>query len=668
MQEKDDSSDPFYSIPVPFKLTGLAKPYEGKPNESILRILEAGWTEFNSLLSNVPNLDRNHQSVEVESKNALEWCFDNDILVKPTDKNLGTALVSSVWYEQKVSAFIRNNKGYSFISEDEACTLVIRTITRIRALCYDNSTTENFKGELACFLSSRLLPLPRDVAGNVLPDDWETTVVALPVFNGLPKIHKSPWGIRPVVPCHSVVQGPVSEFLSKILKTLLGDHPQILTSTKELVFNLETACRDKLRRLLTLQWRNNMYICTADIEGFYTNVPIQDCTAKLRELVYDHFGRGTRETRVKADFISELFSVQQDNLIFKAKVDGVWEFVWQVDGLAMGMPAAPDIANLFAAWYKKRLPVDFTSKTILFKRYIDDIICVVYAESLDQCEQILGNYSTPGLKLNWEVSETNAVFLDLDIWRSPYSRKQRLKYRPYRKPLNNFERLPWCTGHSLQLLRGAFKSEVHRFAVASWSTHIYNEELVWLKDLYISHGYPPATVIQWIKGSKEAAFKNRLDWVTSKNDISESEHIWPLKSVMNPVWQKLSLSMVSESMRRTAESLCEEERAFISTRHREMFGSAYEGDYPFADSIWNWFGRLVASQKRPMNFGDKENKHNRALLHILGRHSKLALAGRSVEQREEDGLLTNLPKYTLEDYGFTMTRLSQEDPFTVREV
>ena len=131
---------------------------------------------------------------------------------------------------------------------------------------------------------------------------------------------------------------------------------------------------------------------------------------------------------------------------------------------------------------------------------------------------------------------------------------------------------------------------------------------------------------------------------------------------MNPVWQKLNLGMVSESMRRTAESLCEEERALISTRHREMFGSTYEGGYPFADGIWNWFGRLVASQKRPLNFGDKENKHNRALLHILGRHSKLALAGRSVDQREEDELLTNLPKYTLEDYGFTVTRQSRKEP------
>ena len=174
----------------------------------------------------------------------------------------------------------------------------------------------------------------------------------------------------------------------------------------------------------------------------------------------------------------------------------------------MGMPAAPDIMNLYAAWYEQRLPAAFKDKMLLFKQYIDDIICVVYTDSLDHCEQILQNYSILGLKLNWEISETNAMFLDLDIWRSPYLYEQRLKYRPYQKPLNNFERLPWCTGHSLQLLHGAFKSEVHRFAVTSWSTHIYNKELMWLKDLYISCGYPPATVIQWIKGSKEVVFKN----------------------------------------------------------------------------------------------------------------------------------------------------------------
>jgi len=668
LDRENDEVDPFYAIPIPFKLSGFVEPFEGKWDDSVVRILQAGWTELRSLLSNVPNLDRNGRSFDVESKSALEWCFDNDVLIKPTDKNLGTAVVSRAWYEEKVSSFLLSNKGYALISEDEARTLVQSTVTSIRDLCCNNSTTREFvSGNLSQFLGSRL-PRPRVEDDIVREDDWESLIVAIPVFNGLPKIHKSPWGIRPVIPCHSVVQGPVSEFLSKILKTLLADHPQILTSTKELVHNLEFGLREKLARLSPLQWRNNVFICTADIEGFYTNVPIDDCDLKLRDLIAHKFGR-TRAGRVKADYIRALFSTQQNNLIFRAQINGSWEYVKQTDGLAMGMPAAPDIANLYAAWYERRLPAAFKDRMLLFKRYIDDIICVVYADSLDHCERVLRDYSIPGLKLNWEISETNAVFLDLDIWRSPYSREQRLKYRPYRKPLNNFERLPWCTGHALQLLRGAFKSEVHRFAVASWSTHIYNEELVWLKDLYISRGYPPATVIQWIKGSKDIALKNRLDWVTSHSTVSESERIWPLKSVMNPVWQKLNLGMVSESMRSVADTICEEERDTWVARCRETgMLDSQNVDLPFADSIWKWFGRFVASQKRPMNFGDKENKHNRSLLRISGRHSKLALGGRSVDQREEDELLTNLPRYTLEDYGFTVTRSSRADPFLHREV
>ena len=123
---------------------------------------------------------------------------------------------------------------------------------------------------------------------------------------------------------------------------------------------------------------------------------------------------------MKAAFIKELFSVQQDDLIFHCKIDRQWELVRQTDGLAMGMPAAPDIANLFAAWYERRLPAEFMDRCILFKRYIDDIICIVTANNLHHCEQVLRDYSIPGLKLNWEISETNAMFLDLDIWRSPY--------------------------------------------------------------------------------------------------------------------------------------------------------------------------------------------------------------------------------------------------------
>ena len=59
-RENDSDYDPFYHIPIPFKLSSHVLPFEGKPDKSIVHILQAGWRELNSLLSNVPILDRNN--------------------------------------------------------------------------------------------------------------------------------------------------------------------------------------------------------------------------------------------------------------------------------------------------------------------------------------------------------------------------------------------------------------------------------------------------------------------------------------------------------------------------------------------------------------------------------------------------------------------------------
>jgi len=151
--ENMDLEDSFYNIPIPFILKGLVLPYEGTPDKRIMRVLQAGWTELSTLLLNVPNLDRNNRSVDVELKDALEWCFDNDILIKPTDKNLGTALVSSVWYEKMVSSFINDNKGYAVIDEELAHALLIRQVTCICDLM-DTATTKAFSGDLPRFFGS----------------------------------------------------------------------------------------------------------------------------------------------------------------------------------------------------------------------------------------------------------------------------------------------------------------------------------------------------------------------------------------------------------------------------------------------------------------------------------------------------------------------------------
>jgi len=601
-KQESAPSDEFFKLPVPF--IAKEKP-SGREVPWIAEAFDLGWQEIDRVLQSSPTVNRDGRPRAIDLTQALRWLKSNKILVKPTDKNLGTALVSLDWYDDAICNFIRNNKGYLIIDHAQAKLRLIRQVRRVIDVA-NTDIAGDFPG-LRSYLTSRLtgLMMTDETGWRVKePEGWiDDLTLTIPLFNGMPKIHKNPWAIRPIVPCHSVIQQPASQVLSIILKTLLPMFPWILVSSKHLCRDIEGIVNPRLRLLSRTSWRDKVFICSADIGGFYTNVNIQDCASRLKDLATEIYGDSNRGEE-KVRLITDLFHLQQDTLIFRVKTLFNDWLVAQRDGLAMGMDAAPDIANLFAATYERELfekePV-LNDALLLYRRYIDDIFCVVLAPNLDACKSVLGKLIFPGLKLNWEFSHTSCVFLDLDLWRNPHHPIQRIKYRPYRKPLNNFERLPWCTGHSSKILKAAFKSEVHRLAVLSYTPQIYSEELSWLKDLYISRGYPPAVVKKWCTKAHDYAYKNRLDWKPS--EALEGGSVWPLRSTMNPVWEMLDFSSITEDIvsygLKTGQSSSE---------------------------IAKWRKRIVKALKRPQNMGDRENMYNRKLCQLTKEDTKIDLS------------------------------------------
>jgi hypothetical protein len=150
-------------------------------------------------------------------------------------------------------------------------------------------------------------------------------------------------------------------------------------------------------------------------------------------------------------------------------------------------------------------------------------------------------------------------------------------------------------------LKAAFNSEVHRLAILSCTPQIYSEQLLWLRSLYISRGYPPQVVLKWTKNAHENAYKNRLQWKPSEE--KDGLGVWPLKSVMNPVWQSLDFSSLSEEI--------------------ADYGLRLDQD-PLR--IAQWRKRIVAALRRPQNMGDKENLYNRRLCNLTKQDTKLMLS------------------------------------------
>ena len=87
----------------------------------------------------------------------------------------------------------------------------------------------------------------------------------------------------------------------------------------------------------------------------------------------------------------------------------------QIDGVAMGSPLSPALANIFVGYYVNILFAS-NSKTFLYQRYVDDIFLIFTTEA--QCDQFLAvlNCLHPSLRFTVEKEENGVLpFLDVKI-------------------------------------------------------------------------------------------------------------------------------------------------------------------------------------------------------------------------------------------------------------
>ena len=56
----------------------------------------------------------------------------------------------------------------------------------------------------------------------------------------IPKIYRTPVSARPILPYHSVIQGPVGKFMSKMLKEIIKTKQGIIHKSKDLALKLHS--------------------------------------------------------------------------------------------------------------------------------------------------------------------------------------------------------------------------------------------------------------------------------------------------------------------------------------------------------------------------------------------------------------------------------------------
>ena len=110
----------------------------------------------------------------------------------------------------------------------------------------------------------------------------------------------------------------------------------------------------------------------------------------------------------------------------------------QIQGTAIGTKMASAYANIFMEELEEKLLENYPTKPILWKRYIDDVLCIWPGkqEDLDTFIQYL-NRSHPTIKFTYESSPTSVDFLDITIYKGDrYISHNKLDIKLYFKKTN----------------------------------------------------------------------------------------------------------------------------------------------------------------------------------------------------------------------------------------
>lgn len=242
----------------------------------------------------------------------------------------------------------------------------------------------------------------------------------------------------------------------------------------------------------------------------------------------------TEGAKVTADerklFLMSYFAANKDLVI-----DFLDESAVQISGLAMGIACSPDLANLYGAHYENEILSDEVLKSQIpfFGRYLDDLLCIVYATSANEAMSLACRIKYEGVEIEWAVSEWHTPFLDMFVYLDPVTKT--IEHKPYRKPLHHRERIPWASHHPKDVKKGTYIGEMSRLATLSSRLEHYQEAIADLRSLYVARGYPDALVRKWTLEFYGKRWEDRLGAPTAQ------ENSFVLKSHFNPVWSAFNV-------------------------------------------------------------------------------------------------------------------------------
>ena len=161
----------------------------------------------------------------------------------------------------------------------------------------------------------------------------------------------------------------------------------------------------------------------------------------------------------------------------------------QTDGIAMGSPLDPVLANIFVGYNENKL-FDFSTKPQLHKRYVDDTFAIFENEA--ECDEFFNILHSLHLALKFtsEKEEFESLaFLDVKIQKSD----SKFITSVYRKPTFTGQYIQWDSFGPSKHKKNLISTLVHR-ALRICSKSLLQQELKNIRVILRDNGYAESII------------------------------------------------------------------------------------------------------------------------------------------------------------------------------
>ena len=307
---------------------------------------------------------------------------ENIIIVRP-DKGNGVVILDKNIYLSKMHDLISDKTKFKCLKKDPTITRQEKLQKRLRGLRDQGFLSDQEKEEIYP-VGSRPARL-----------------------YGLPKLHKLPninshdkdelckvLAFRPINSSIKAYNYSLAKYLSNMVTPIIPE---------------QHSAKDSFSFVKEIQQLNyeQYFLCSYDVVSLFTNIPLEETIDLAVNLIFE----SNNKLRIEKEELRELFLIAtaENHFLFNGNVYD------QIDGISMGSPLAPKLANLFLGYHENEWLKSREAKNILFfKRYVDDIFCIMKTKNDAESFLKFLNEQHPNIKFTLETEvEGKLPFLDI---------------------------------------------------------------------------------------------------------------------------------------------------------------------------------------------------------------------------------------------------------------